>query len=206
MAKAVEFCVTCTGPTATYICRPDIGGSKFANAGAKLLCIQQLANQFGHQKCAARRAEQQSMCLGKLVNVSAKETIKQVRPLINGEKSPVVSGDQLPEVVPNTAGPSTSNRTASPPRQGLEQTRQTETVEELTTKPKQAAPERPAQQQPPKTVEELAKRASQSSQENLEKAGEAVTNAVKGTGEAVGNVAKKTWDCLSTLLTDCIGK
>lgn len=46
---------------------------------------------------------------------------------------------------------------------------------------------------PPKTVEELAKRAARDSAKNLEKAGETVEGA-----------ARKTWECLTSLFTDCL--
>lgn len=62
----------------------------------------------------------------------------------------------------------------------------------------------------PRTVEELAKQSVKSSQAGLEKAGEAVTGTAKKAGEqvekagsAVGTAAKKTWNCLTSLFSDC---
>jgi hypothetical protein len=74
---------------------------------------------------------------------------------------------------------------------------------------------------PPRTVEELAKDTVKSSQQGLQKAGEAVTGSAKSAGEqigkagsavgegigkagsSVGSAAKKTWDCLVSLFKNC---
>ncbi|MEM1371478.1 MAG: hypothetical protein AAGG72_04515, partial [Pseudomonadota bacterium] len=54
----------------------------------------------------------------------------------------------------------------------------------------QSAPRQP--EGPPKTVEELAKRATTDTRESLEEA-----------TDAVGRVARKTWGCLASLFSDC---
>ena len=74
---------------------------------------------------------------------------------------------------------------------------------------------------PPKTVEELARRTAESSQQGLKQAGDAVvdtagqagtavtetantTGSVLGkAGSAVGHAAKKSWDCVASLFKDC---
>jgi phage tail tape-measure protein len=60
--------------------------------------------------------------------------------------------------------------------------------------PKQGAPEQPAKNsnQPPATVEEMAKRA-----------GEKSADQAKSFGESVGDASKKTWRCIASLLTRC---
>ncbi len=62
----------------------------------------------------------------------------------------------------------------------------------------------------PRTVEELAKKTVETSQQGLETAGKAVTGTAKKAGEkveeaggAVGRAAKKTWDCMLSLFSDC---
>jgi hypothetical protein len=52
---------------------------------------------------------------------------------------------------------------------------------------------------PPQTVEELAKKSMETSGEGLKKAGEAVSE----TAQSASNVMKKTWNCLSSLFSDC---
>ena len=68
----------------------------------------------------------------------------------------------------------------------------------------------PAPQVPPKTVEELAGQTAKSSKEGLKKAGETISGTAEKAGEqignagsAVGNAAKKTWNCLTSLFSDC---
>lgn len=64
--------------------------------------------------------------------------------------------------------------------------------------------------EPPKTMQDLAGKAVQSSKESLKQAGETISGAAEKTGEqignagsAVGNAAKKTWNCLISLFKDC---
>ncbi|MEO1207356.1 MAG: hypothetical protein AAFV45_13610 [Pseudomonadota bacterium] len=223
-AAATEYCVTCSDPQATYICQTDLGGSKFQQAGAKLLCISHLAKRFGHRQCAASRGERQSRCLGKIIFVTAKQALEETSP-------PIDQADGLPEVVPvaptdearprrtpqsPAVGPPATRPATSPPANaatprpadnfpdGLAATNQ---GDDRTTPP-QPSPGKVARpddsDQPPKTVEELAKRATESSKESLEKAGKAVGNVAKGAGDAVTGAAKKTWECLTSLLTDCL--
>jgi len=68
----------------------------------------------------------------------------------------------------------------------------------------------PPESKPPRTVEELAGQTVESSKEGLKKAGETITGTAKKAGEqigsagsAVGNAAKKTWNCLTSLFSDC---
>ena len=68
--------------------------------------------------------------------------------------------------------------------------------------------------EPPQTVEELAKRMNQSTGESLKKTGSAVGEGVKKTGSVIGDVVKKTgdaiggavqktWTCMTTLFKTC---
>ena len=57
--------------------------------------------------------------------------------------------------------------------------------------------------EPPKTVEELAKRMNKSASEGVQKTGSAVGNAFKKTGDAIGGAVQKTWTCMTTLFKTC---
>ena len=68
--------------------------------------------------------------------------------------------------------------------------------------------------EPPKTVEEWAKRMGKSTSESAKQTGAAVDDAVKKTGSGVGNAFKKTgdaiggavsktWTCVTTLFKSC---
>ncbi len=55
------------------------------------------------------------------------------------------------------------------------------------------------QNQPPRTVVEMAGNAAKDTGKQLEKAGE----AVEKTGKAVGGAVSKTWRCITSLFSDC---
>jgi len=57
--------------------------------------------------------------------------------------------------------------------------------------------------QPPRTVEEMAKRANQKTAEQLKKNNEDVKEKVETFGDKVGDTTKKTWRCIASLFTRC---
>ena len=58
-------------------------------------------------------------------------------------------------------------------------------------------------EQPPRTVEEMAKRANQKTAEQLKKNNEDVKEKVETFGDKVGDTTKKTWRCIASLFTRC---
>jgi hypothetical protein len=62
-------------------------------------------------------------------------------------------------------------------------------------------PDDPAQ--PPRTVEEMAKRANQKTAEDLRKANEGFKEQTQSFGEKMTDTTKKTWRCLSSFFTAC---
>ena len=54
MAGEAAYCVTCTGPDQTYVCRVDAGGSKPGDA-LKLYCVIRTVKEGHHASCAAER-------------------------------------------------------------------------------------------------------------------------------------------------------
>lgn len=60
---------------------------------------------------------------------------------------------------------------------------------------------KPAEQGPPQTVLDMAKRANEQSGEQWKKAGETVKEQTKSFGDAT----KKTWDCVASFFTKCGG-
>jgi len=73
--------------------------------------------------------------------------------------------------------------------------------------PKLPAAETPAPaddpNQPPRTVEEMAKRANQKTAEQIKKANEDMKDQAETFGDKVGDSTKKTWRCISSLFTRC---
>lgn len=63
----------------------------------------------------------------------------------------------------------------------------------------------PAPEAPPKTVEEMARRANQKTADQMKKAGDTMKEGAKSVGDAIGSATKKTWDCMISLFTKCGG-
>jgi hypothetical protein len=51
-AKGATYCVTCTGPDQTYLCRVNAGGAKPSDA-LKLYCVIRTAKEGHHASCSA---------------------------------------------------------------------------------------------------------------------------------------------------------
>ena len=70
--------------------------------------------------------------------------------------------------------------------------------------PKQSVQTPPADpSQPPRTVEEMARRANQNTAEQLKKADEDMKESAGSFGQKVGDATKKTWRCIASLFTRC---
>lgn len=70
-------------------------------------------------------------------------------------------------------------------------------------KPETAKQPPGAADQPPRTVEEMAKRANEQTAEQLQQANENVKEQAKSFGQNIGDATKKTWRCVATLFTRC---
>jgi hypothetical protein len=70
-------------------------------------------------------------------------------------------------------------------------------------KPRPAQSTAPDPNQPPRTVEEMAKRASKKTAEQIEKTGENVKDQVDTLGQKMSDSTKKTWTCIASLFTRC---
>lgn len=57
--------------------------------------------------------------------------------------------------------------------------------------------------QPPGTIEEMAKRANQQTAEQIKKTNEDVKDQMETFGSKVGDTTKKTWRCISSFFTRC---
>jgi hypothetical protein len=175
LARAAEYCVSCAGPDAAYRCK--IEGTPDGpgdDPRAQLLCIRQLAESGAHESCSVARSASYP-CPGELKVIAG--------PV--GEVVPPASAEPAGEWAPVPSPP------APPPADGNVQAQ-------------------PAPGTPPKTVEELAGQTVNSSKDGLKKAGETISGTAEKAGEqigsagsAVGNAAKKTWNCLTSLFSDC---
>lgn len=188
-AGAGEYCVVCAGPEATYRCQVEGAATvgQDTDPRLQLLCISQLAKAGKHDNCSINRKatdpDAGETCAGKLRIIAAPTSPPPgATPAGNAVEAP-----DLPQPKPDTAY-------ADPAHE--------------------ASPDDAHAEKVPQTMEELA---GPTVKENLQKAGDAIGgtgNAIAGgakqagetigdAGSAVGNAAKSTWNCLTSLFSDC---
>jgi hypothetical protein len=176
-AAAQEFCVTCSGPDATYRC--VIGGEATVaarNSRGQFLCITELAKAGGHKSCSAARG-QATPCPGETRTVMFTVGDPGASPL---EPLPSDGATGMAPLAPVPIAPPAPQPLPPPgPQQAQPHTPQSpvDTGSAPAGKPEE-----------PNAVENFAK-----------KTGEAVND----TGKAVGNAVKKSWDCVASLFGDC---
>lgn len=174
-ARAESYCVACFGPDAIYRCViADTSSSAPPDPRNQVQCIKQLAKTGAHARCSVERFSTKGC---------------------NGPER-IISPSTA--AIPLTPPPPASATGAPPPASpGAD----TEPV------PAEHVPE-PAG--PPQTVEELAKSTVESTKKGLGDVGSSVKNTtekagekIEGAGTAIGNAAKKSWDCVTSLFSDC---
>lgn len=192
LAQAGEYCVACNGPGATYRCAIDPQSARDPSATDPRL---------------------QWLCITELAKAGGHSSCVVERDptgVCDGPLRTVALPPQrdlsIPPLHPLAVAPTpaTSPPVAAPPA--------VVAPAPLPANPGSA---------PPKTVEELARRTAESSQQGLKQAGDAVvdtagqagtavtetaktTGSVLGkAGSAVGHAAKKSWDCVASLFKDC---
>jgi hypothetical protein len=166
-AAAGEVCVVCSGPDATYRCSVDQASNIERYRGGErvlqLMCISELARTGGHTKCRVNR-DASGVCVGEARTIGLTDLEAA---LAQGRSAPpgAVEGHETAAPVPGD---------------------------------------------PPKTVEELARRTTQASSEQLRKAGEVVTGSASSAatglekaGDAISGAVKKTWHCITSLFKQC---
>ncbi len=231
-ASARDFCISCSEPDAVYSCQVETGFTLPAEAAAKLHCIKELARRGAHRSCSVSRRNDDVTCAGEAVVLappsaipagpgSAPATLPAAMPpnaLPSGRPSEVIGsqGEQDYRYAPAQPGPQPDDVRAKiderPSGDNASQQHDRTPSQGVEVQPEQTVQEEPQKRsnKPPKTVEEMAKRAAEDSQKGLKQAGELVTDTAKSTGKtientgkAVGNAAKKTWDCVSSLFSKC---
>src|SRR4029453_1866381 len=70
-------------------------------------------------------------------------------------------------------------------------------------KPNAAAPAAKQPDGPPRTVEEMVKRANDKTAEQLKQANDKVKSQTEAVGQGAGEAARKTWACIASLFTRC---
>lgn len=195
---AGEFCVSCTGPVASYRCTFTGDGSSSQSPspspGLQLTCISELAKLGGHQSCTIER-NRQSPCDATAKIFAAPEAFAVPA---DAKKSTPAAAAEVPAKRAAPVAVPPADHAADP----------SAAPEEQPETP--AGPAAGPDDKPPRTVKEMVDKSAADTKENAAKAGAAVEGAAKSTGNAVqkagtaiGNAAKKTWTCLTSLFGDC---
>lgn len=180
-AGATEYCVTCEGPPGLYRCVIDgtpEGPGK--DPRASLHCIQEMARQGKHERCAVSRGAP-FPCPG-LTALVAPQPPGAARPPEHAAPypDPQSPADALPEIEIET-------ETATAPAEPSSQVPRT--VEELAS-------------QTVRSSKEGLEKAGQAIGGTAKKAGEGIGQA----GSAIGQAASSTWSCITSLFTSCGGE
>lgn len=197
-ADAVEYCVACAEPDATYRCiAPEVSAAA-RDTGTQLLCIQDIARRAGHKTCTIER-KPQGACEGAEWTVSGGvvtpavvvppqqhqpgkpfETPMAATPA--QQMSRGGNGDLGAAPADAASGPAAGMRSNGAAGQTYYPTGGGPAAGSGAGLPDTA---RPGDAPPPVKP--------------LEKAGKALDSA----GSAVGGAARKTWECVSSLFSKC---
>jgi hypothetical protein len=179
-AMSAEFCVSCTGPEATYNCVADDIPAGGTDAGIKLSCISELAKAGHHASCAIARTA--------------------VAPC-NGERK-VLSGigglDGFPSAHEPASGlpPASVATTPSEPPAP-------DPAETTIAKSKEPAAAHDRHEEGSQSAAGSFKKAGEKASDAAEKAAQSAAGALQQAGTAISSAAKKSWRCLSSMFDDC---
>lgn len=194
--EAGEYCVSCTGPQASYRCTFTGDGSPSQSPGLQLTCISELAKLGGHESCTIER-NRQGACGASTKVFAAPEAFATPAPAA-AKQSPTSAAAEVPVKKSAPAAIPPADHAADPSAAPEEQ-------------PQTAAdPAADPNDKPPRTVKEIVDKSTADTKENAGKAGAAIEEAAKSTGSvvekagaAIGAAAKKSWTCLTSLFGDC---
>lgn len=229
-AKAQTHCVSCEGPPAHYLCTAESGPGLLATNGGQLSCITEMAKRGGHDRCSVSRV-QSDACAG-LAPIHLYPETPQVPETPPAPAETLADQTRPGATSPDTSRPAPSVDGAASGAVALPEDGNIAADDDAQNFPthlppygnadgENAADGPPVKKAPPSTVAEMAEDAIEGSKDGVKKAGKTVGDTAKSAGEtvvdvtkktgeqignagkAVGSVAKKTWDCVTSLFSDC---
>lgn len=172
-AADARVCVRCNGPVAAYLCTVSAPDESADKAALKGFCAAELTRGGGHVGCGAT-AENEAEC--------------------QGVPKALVFGGQVEEMTPEA--PATGTTVDLP--------------EDPATGSAPATVTKSARKKEPGTLVEMTQDAVDASGKQLKNAGEVVSgagevvvDAAKKTGGTVKKAAKSTWNCITSLFSNC---
>jgi hypothetical protein len=190
-AAAEDYCVTCQGPAAMYACGIEGMADAAPNPRFQLLCITELAKAGGHESCQVPRSAPKP-CPGivKLVQLPA-------------AGSQAAEAEPAPAVPPGNEPTKTGTDVNSSDHQKSDVLQPGVEPGAVDGAPTRTADDKALEVAPPRTVEEMAKRSVEQTKKELDDASEALKQSSEKAGGTVATAAKKTWDCVTSLFSDC---
>jgi len=183
-AAPEAVCVSCEGPSRIYSCsmapRPDGNVPSLGTRSLQFTCMQDIAQRYQHATCSVKQ-NQIGVCAGDVHMVTIPPR----------EATPTAEA----AAPADAAAPAKASAPADDPVAGKGKVPATGPVT-----PSDAADDEPdrksrsetGNEAEPKTMIELAKRTAKSTKEEIENSADKVSKA-----------ARSTWDCVTSLFTDC---
>lgn len=174
-AQTKDFCVVCSDPQQTYLCRVATGRANPPGEALQLYCMVRTAKDGGHKSCAIARNPASACAAGLIKTYSydgpalpkaVRESRERRRQNADPNKTPPV-----PSLIPEM-----------PKQKGGEP----DTLVEMTTKTG-------------KKIGRLGKKATKTVGKTARGAGQIARDA----GSTVGRAARFTYDCITSLFRDC---
>jgi hypothetical protein len=183
-AEEATYCVTCTGPDQTYLCRVDAGGAKPSDA-LKLYCVIRTAKEGHHASCSA-------------VHGSACNGIEKVYHYDGPLPDDLLSDQRIKKL----------QNKIKEDKKAFEKPKSSDTLVGITGRAVRNARDRfggsskPADQpQPLPKTEAAVPHASQ----NAQAAPPNTTEASEHTSSGVSGFARKSYRCMMSLFRNCSG-
>ena len=185
------ICVSCDGPSRTYVCDVDAGSTSVDRAALQLYCAINIAKDQQHATCSYKRVTT-SQCSGEKLSYS-----------YLGPSNPVPTNQQiLPdanqqnETQFETVLKTGNQETVSAPKQD-----EPKTLIEFSEKAVENS-----KKQLKKTGEAVSNATSKTGKivvESTKKAGKTIAGTAKTVGKTVEKTSKSTWECISSFFNKC---
>lgn len=188
-ANATELCVKCSAPEASYACVVNGTSNATIDTVAKLYCITTLAKAGAHESCSVDRTVT-APCPGE----------RRELPVPAALDSQETEDQPQTDTPPGLAKPNQGAAATTP-----EESHTPGTLANPAEAPHDQSNGAPANEQPPKTVQEMVEKSTglSDTQKSAGEAAKSASTALGKAGAAVGGAAKSSWKCLSSFFTNC---
>ena len=226
VAGEVAYCVTCTGPDQTYLCKVVGEGSR-PNDALKLYCIIRTAKEGNHASCKAKRDLEGCVGQAKVYSYDGPSLPAEIADDPRAKKiMGKLAREQQKFDKPKGEGPQTlvelTGRAMSSSRRGLRNAREaiTGSDEETKASPETTASTAPPSPQVPAPAPQAAAPAPQSSSPPQTTAAlpaplpatappaakPSSPSRMQRASAAVGSFARKSYHCMWSLFRNCSGE